>query len=92
MPKNVENRILEHLWAMRAAVDRVEQQLDDKTTRIGHLETSFTHMQTSLAHVQVQPGEQSVRFDRVEARLARIEKRLELADALGVPGQSGPGP
>jgi hypothetical protein len=72
MPESTEDLILEHLAPMRAAVDRVDQRLDDMTIRIGHLETSFAH-------------EQSIRFDCVEARLARIEKRLELADA-DVPG------
>ncbi len=81
MSPNTENLVLEHLRHMRAAVDRVEQRLDDFTIRIGHLETSFAPMQNSLAHVQVQLAEQSVRFDRVEARLARIEKRLDLTDA-----------
>ena len=60
MSENTENLVLEHLAPMRAAVDRVEQRLDDMTTCIGQLETSFAH-------------EQSVRFDRVEARLARVE-------------------
>jgi hypothetical protein len=68
MPKSTENLILEHLAPTRAAVDRVEQRLDDMTIRTGHLETSFAH-------------EQSIRFDCVEERPARIEKRLELADA-----------
>lgn len=68
MPESTKNLILEHLAPTRAAVDRVEQRLDDMTIRIGHLETFFTH-------------EQSVQFDRVEATLARIEKRLELTDA-----------
>jgi hypothetical protein len=68
MPESTEDLILEHLAPMRAAVDRVDQRLDDMTIRIGHLETSFAH-------------EQSIWFDSFEARLARIEKRLELADA-----------
>jgi hypothetical protein len=68
MPECAENLILEHLAPVRAAVDRVEQRLDDTTIRIGHLETSCAH-------------EQSIWFDSFEARLARIEKRLELADA-----------
>jgi hypothetical protein len=67
MPESTEN-LIEHLALTRAAVDRVEQRLDDMTIRMGHLETSFAH-------------EQSIRFDSVEERLARIEKRLELADA-----------
>ena len=68
MPECAESLILEHLAPMRAAVDRVDQRLDDMTIRIGHLETSFAH-------------EQSIWFDRAEARLARIEKSLQFADA-----------
>lgn len=51
MPECAENLILEHLAPMRAAscetaVDRVEQRLDDATTRIGYLEASFAHEQS----------------------------------------------
>ena len=52
MSENTETLVLEHLAPMRAAVDRVEQQLDEMTTCIGHIETSFAH-------------EQSIRFDRL---------------------------
>jgi len=46
MPESTEDLILEHLAPMRAAVDRVDQRLDDMTIRIGHLETSFAHEQS----------------------------------------------
>jgi hypothetical protein len=49
MPKSTENLILEHLAPMRAAVDPVEQRLDDMTIRIGHLETSFAHEQSIVS-------------------------------------------
>jgi hypothetical protein len=51
MPEIAENLILEHLAPMRAAVDRVEQRLDDMTIRVGHLETSFAH-EARLARVE----------------------------------------
>ena len=70
MPESTKNRLLEHLAPTQAAVDRVEQRLDDMTICIGHLETFFTHEQSRFSSI-------------VEARLARIEKRLELADAQG---------
>jgi hypothetical protein len=70
MPESTKNLILENLAPTQAAVDRVEQRLDDMTIRIGHLETFFTHEQSRFSSI-------------VEARLARIEKRLELADAQG---------
>jgi hypothetical protein len=35
MPRNTENLVLEPLAPMRAAVDRVEQRVDDMTIPIG---------------------------------------------------------
>jgi hypothetical protein len=81
MPRNTENLVLECFAPMRAAVDHVEQWLDDMTTPVDCLQKSFTHTHTGLAHTHIQRAEQSFRFDHVEARHARIEKRLELADA-----------
>jgi hypothetical protein len=36
MPENTENIVLEHLRHIRESVDRIEQRLDDLTTRVGH--------------------------------------------------------
>jgi hypothetical protein len=74
MPRNNENLVLERFAPMRAAVDDVEQRLDDMTTPIGCLETSITHTHTRLAHNQIQRAEQSFPVDYVEAKLARMEK------------------
>jgi len=56
MPKSTENLILEHLAPTRAAVDRVEQRLDDMTIRIGHLETFFTHEQSRFSSIVSRQG------------------------------------
>ncbi|MGH6813586.1 MAG: hypothetical protein ACREDM_15015, partial [Methylocella sp.] len=83
MPENTENLVLERFAPMRAAVDHVEQRLDDMTTPVGCLETSITHTHNKLAHIQFQRAEQSLPVDHVEARLARMERRFDLADAKG---------
>ncbi len=40
MTDNVENLVLEHLRHIRGAVDRLEQDMSDLKTHVGHIESN----------------------------------------------------
>jgi hypothetical protein len=61
------NLVLEHLKAVRASGERVENDIRDIKFRLSQLE------ETALHHTR--------RFDRLDERLLTIEKRLGLLDA-----------
>mgnify|MGYP001138616616 CR=1 FL=1 len=62
-----ENLVLEHLRAIRSAVDALREDNREIKTRLGILEQQYASL--------------SSRMDRIEARLDRIERRLELIEA-----------
>ncbi len=62
-----DNIVLEHLRAIRSAVDRISEDMQEVKSRLGNLE----HQYASL----------STRLDRVDERVFRIEKRLGLIEA-----------
>ncbi len=74
MTDDAQNLVLEHLRHIRASADRVEQRLDDITTRLGHIERTVADHSVQLAEVNIKP-------DRMDARITRIERRLDLAEA-----------
>jgi len=67
MAGETENIVLEHLRAIRAAVDGLRDDNREIKTRLGLLEQQYASL--------------SSRLDRIELRLDRIERRLDLADA-----------
>lgn len=63
----MDNLILEHLRAIRAAQDRHSDDLREIKGRLGMLESQYASL--------------SNRLDRMDDRVAHIERRLELRDA-----------
>ena len=74
----VENLLLEHLKRFQAGQDRIERELDEVVTRLGHLEISMAGLRRDIGHGDEQTAVVSVRLDKMNERLERVEKRLEL--------------
>ncbi|MCI0735834.1 MAG: hypothetical protein L0Y50_06110 [Beijerinckiaceae bacterium] len=69
----VENLVLEHLRTMRGQLDRMENQLQDVISRLGHLERSVADHSVQLAEI-------NAKLDHLDARVTRIVKRLDLVE------------
>jgi len=67
-----ENLVLEHLRAMRAAIDEHGRKLDDLLYRVGSLEQQMAGLRADLAHY-------SARSDQLEQHLQRVEHRRQMA-------------
>ena len=65
--EDVAQLTLEHLKHIRAATDRIENDVRDIKFRMGQVEQTLTH--------------HTGRFDRMENRLLTMERRLGLVDA-----------
>lgn len=74
MNNNVENIILEHLKAIRSAVDITANDIQDLKFRAGNLEATAAQHGVLLASI-------STRIDKIDERVTRIEKRLDLVEA-----------
>ncbi len=72
MTDNTENLILEHLRALRAGMEKIDEKVTFLTARV----TSSIEQQ--LAGVHVDLATMNARFDSVGKKLDRIERRLEL--------------
>ncbi|MCI0598972.1 MAG: hypothetical protein L0Y60_05555 [Beijerinckiaceae bacterium] len=73
MMAEVENLVLEHLRTMRGQLDRMENQLQDVISRLGHLERSVADHSVQLAEI-------NAKLDHLDARVTRIVKRLDLVE------------
>ncbi len=73
MTENVDNRLLEHMRAIRGGMDKMAEDIGDIKLRLESIETYVAQLHKDSAHVQV-------RVDRMDDRMARIEKRLELVN------------
>ena len=78
MPDNVENRILEHLRALREGQDRLEFGLKEVKARLTSLESAVAGGRRDTALQQEDIYRQQATIDRLVERLDRIEKRLDL--------------
>ena len=74
MTDNTENRINEHLRAIRAKLDQHTEEFRSLKLRLSSVETQLANVHTDLAILHS-------RVDSVDQRLDRIERRLELANA-----------
>lgn len=66
MSPSTENRVLEHLRAIRATQDKHSEDLREIKGRLGIIEMQYANL--------------SNRLDRMDERVSRIEKRLGLVD------------
>ncbi len=62
-----DNMVLQHLGAIRAQLDTLNDRQLETVQRVGGLELQVANL--------------SVRVDRIDARLDRVEKRLGLIEA-----------
>lgn len=78
MTNNVENLVLEHLRALRAGQDRLEQSLDDLKLRMGQVEEHIAGMRRDMSILHADIVVTHKRLDTLETRVERIERRLDL--------------
>jgi archaellum component FlaC len=74
MSEQTDNLVLEQLRHMRAALERMDDGIQDIKRRMTSLELQVSTLHGDFAG-------QSMRIDRIEERLGRIEKRLGLIEA-----------
>jgi predicted nuclease with TOPRIM domain len=78
MTENVENLVLEHLRAIRAGQDRIENELRDLKGRVSAVETGLNGVRRDLVALAEASARLQVAMDRLGDRVDRIERRLEL--------------
>ena len=74
MNADVESLVLEQLRAIRAKVDKIDDDLGDLRQRMSSVERHLANLQGDTANIHE-------RLDRQGARLDRIERRLDLSEA-----------
>ncbi len=80
MTDNVENLVLEHLRALRAGQDRIENELQDIEGRLSAVETGLNGVRRDLVALAEADVRLQITVDRLSERSARIEGRLELRE------------
>ncbi|MEI7867686.1 MAG: hypothetical protein WCI11_07325 [Candidatus Methylumidiphilus sp.] len=80
MADNVENLVLEHLRALRAGQDRIENELQDIKCRLIAVETGLNGVRRDLVALAEADVRLQITVDRLGERSDRIERRLELRE------------
>jgi predicted nuclease with TOPRIM domain len=80
MSDNVENLVLEHLRALRAGQDRIENELRDIKSRVSAVETGLNGVRRDLVALAEADARLQVTVDRMGDRVDRLERRLELRE------------
>ena len=80
MADNVENLVLEHLRALRAGQDRIENELRDIKGRVSAVETGLNGVRRDLVALAEADARLQVTIDRMGDRVDRIEQRLDLRE------------
>ncbi len=80
MADNVENLVLEHLRALRAGQDRIENELQDIKGRLSAVETGLNGVRRDLVALAEADVRLQITVDRLGERSDRIERRLELRE------------
>lgn len=80
MSENVENLVLEHLRALRAGQDRIENELRDIKGRVSAVETGLNGVRRDLVALAEADARLQVTIDRMGDRVDRIERRLDLRE------------
>jgi chromosome segregation ATPase len=81
MVEDIENLILEHLRALRAGQDKLQQSVDELRVRVGSLESHVASLRRDVALIHEDVAAINARLDRHEERLTRIEKRLDIVSS-----------
>ncbi len=74
MNADVESLVLEQLRAIRAKVDKIDDDLGDLRQRMSSVERHMANLQVDVANIHE-------RLDRQGEPLDRIERRLDLSEA-----------
>lgn len=80
MADNAENLVLEHLRALRAGQDRIENELQDIKGRLSAVETGLNGVRRDLVALAEADVRLQITVDRLGERSDRIERRLELRE------------
>ena len=80
MTENLENLVLEHLRALRAGQDRIENELKDIKSRLSAVETGLNGVRRDLVALAEADARLQTTVDRLSDRTDRIERRLELRE------------
>lgn len=77
--ENVENRILEHLRAMRTDIVGIREDMHEVKQRLTGLEIATGGIKRDLGDLYTENAGQHIRYDRLAARIEKIERLLELS-------------
>jgi hypothetical protein len=79
MSENIDNLILEHLKRFQAGQERMQKDMDEIKSRLGHIEQSIvkTARDSLTNYEEIILNRHMV--DRMNDRIERIERRLEIA-------------
>ena len=80
MTENVENRVLEHLCAIRIDVSAIKDDVREIKHRITSLVGAVAGLKRHQAASYADTADQHARYDRLAERVERIERRLEIQD------------
>ena len=80
MTENVDSLVLEHLRALRAGQDRIENELKDMKSRMSAVETGLNGVRRDLVALAEADARLQTTVDRLSDRSDRIERRLELRE------------
>lgn len=81
MSNNVENMMIEHLRALRAGQDRIENELKEVKHRLTGVESGIAGIRRDNAGMQEDVYGQQAAFDKLKERVELIEKMLSLRTA-----------
>ena len=79
MSESIENRIIEHLKALRAELADVKADTGEIRQRLASHDGSIIALHRNDVHVMEESARQQVSLDKLLERIQRIEKRLDLS-------------
>jgi len=82
MTEQIDNLVIEHLRAIRASQDRIEDEIKEIKHRLISVESGIAGLRRDGAGTQDDVYRQQATMDRLKERLDRIERRLELGGAV----------
>ena len=82
MANQPDNLVLEHLRALRAGQDRIEDEIKEVKHRLTSVESGITGIRRDGAGTQDDVYRQQATMDKLKERLDRIERRLELGGSV----------
>jgi uncharacterized coiled-coil protein SlyX len=80
MTDNIDSLVLEHLRAITAGQDGLDERLGRVESRLTNLEVTTAGLRRDLAHMDAEVVEQNAGYDALRARVERIERRLEIRE------------